>query len=75
MLHSTFLATWGFPCCLTPAVKVALSARLREGKLKVVDELKSDAFSTTGMLKSLEASALVGGDCFRCLKLARGMQS
>lgn len=35
-------------------IQVALSARLREGQLKVVDDLTCDTFSTSAMLKTME---------------------
>ncbi|CAM9517375.1 unnamed protein product [Ectocarpus sp. 8 AP-2014] len=50
-------------------LKVALSARLREGQLKVVDDLKSDGFRTSAMIKTIKARGIdgpvtfvVGGD-------------
>eukprot|EP00904_Undaria_pinnatifida_P008255 jgi/Undpi1/455/HiC_scaffold_1.g00451.m1 len=39
-------------------LRVALSARLREGQLQVVDDLKSDTFSTSAVLKTLKARGL-----------------
>ncbi|CAN0466530.1 unnamed protein product, partial [Ectocarpus sp. 12 AP-2014] len=50
-------------------LRVALSARLREGQLKVVDDLKSDGFRTSAMIKTIKARGIdgpvtfvVGGD-------------
>ncbi|CAM9373796.1 unnamed protein product [Ectocarpus sp. 13 AM-2016] len=50
-------------------LRVALSARLREGQLKVVDDLKSDGFRTSTMIKTIKARGIdgpvtfvVGGD-------------
>lgn len=41
-------------------LRVALSARLREGQLRVVDELKSEAFSTSAVINTLKERGLDG---------------
>ncbi|CAM9563236.1 unnamed protein product [Pylaiella littoralis] len=45
-------------------LRVALSARLQEGHLTVVDELESDTFSTSVMRQRIEARELDGGVTF-----------
>eukprot|EP00903_Cladosiphon_okamuranus_P020626 g18936.t1 len=45
-------------------LRVALSARLREGRLMVVDDLKSDSFSTAEMTNTIKARGMDGGVTF-----------
>ncbi|CAM9737706.1 unnamed protein product, partial [Ectocarpus sp. 4 AP-2014] len=44
-------------------LRVALSARLREGQLKVVDDLKSDGFRTSAMIKTIKVSSSPTPNC------------
>eukprot|EP00752_Nemacystus_decipiens_P012433 g11015.t1 len=45
-------------------LRVALSARLREGQLMVFDELTSDSFSTAKMIKTIKARGMEGDVTF-----------